>query len=108
MYVEMRTYTLHPGTTPEYFRIYETMGMEAQNEILGHRIGYFHTEIGPLNQVVHMWAYESLDDRDRRRAALAADPRWQKMLPELRKCIRDQETKILVPAPFAPVAKKEG
>ena len=26
MIVEMRTYTIHPGSTPEYFKVYETMG----------------------------------------------------------------------------------
>ena len=34
MIIEMRTYTIQPGTTPEYFNVYETMGMEAQKEIL--------------------------------------------------------------------------
>ena len=63
MIVEMRTYTIQPGSTPEYFKVYETMGMEAQKEILGHMVGYYATEIGELNQVVHMWAYDSLDSR---------------------------------------------
>ena len=105
MIVEMRTYTLHPGTHPEYLKIYESMGMEAQKEILGHMVGYYSTEIGPLNQIVHMWAYENLNDRSERRARLMADSRWQKMLPELRKYIKSQETKILIPASFAKVPK---
>ncbi len=25
MIVEMRTYTIQPGSTPEYFKVYETM-----------------------------------------------------------------------------------
>ena len=32
MIVEMRTYTIQPGSTPEYFKVYETMGMEAQRK----------------------------------------------------------------------------
>ena len=105
MIVEMRTYTIHPGTAPAYFKVYETMGMEVQKEILGHMVGYYVTEIGELNQVVHMWAYDSLDNRTERRAKLMQDERWKKMLPELRKFIISQKTQILIPAPFAQIPK---
>jgi len=105
MIVEMRTYTIHPGSTPEYFKVYETMGMEAQKEILGHMVGYYATEIGDLNQVIHMWAYDSLNSRVERRAKLMQDERWKKMLPELRKFIVSQKTQILIPAPFAKISK---
>jgi len=101
----MRTYTLHPGTHPEYLKVYESMGAKAQKEILGHMVGYYSTDIGPLNQIVHMWAYKSLNDRSERRTRLAKDPRWKKMLPELRKFIKSQESKILIPANFSPINK---
>jgi hypothetical protein len=39
-----------------------------QTDHLGKLIGFFFTEIGVVNQVVHIWAYESLDDRLVRRA----------------------------------------
>ena len=41
--------------------------------ILGHLVGYYGVEVGGLNQVVHLWAYDSLDDRAKRRAELWAD-----------------------------------
>ncbi len=47
-----------------------------QTEHLGKLIGFFFTEIGVVNQVVHIWAYESLDDRLARRARMAQDERW--------------------------------
>ena len=52
-----------------------------------------------------MWAYKSLNDRSERRTRLAKDPRWKKMLPELRKFIKSQESKILIPANFSPINK---
>ena len=104
MIVEMRTYTIQPGSTPEYFKVYETMGMEAQKEILGHMVGYYATEIGELNQVVHMWAYESLEDRSNRRAKLFQDPRWLEFLPKVRPLILRQESKMLIPASFSPIS----
>ena len=30
--------------------------------------------------VVHLWAYDSLDQRDKCRAAMQADPEWQAYL----------------------------
>ena len=35
-------------------------------------VGYYVTESGPLNLVVHLWAYDSLDQRDKCRAAMTA------------------------------------
>ena len=68
MIVEMREYTLHAGKVPEYLQLYEREGLEIQREILGHLVGYYTTEVGEaVNQVVHLWAYESFEDRDARR-----------------------------------------
>ncbi|MCG8690869.1 MAG: NIPSNAP family protein [Minwuiales bacterium] len=102
MIVEERVYTLVPGGVPEYLRLYQEFGMEIQKPILGHMVGYFHTEIGTLNQIVHMWAYDSLDERTRRRAELGADPGWQDYVKKIRPLILSQESKILIPAPFSP------
>ncbi len=100
--VEMRTYTLKPGTAAEWMKVYQENAMELQKEVLGHMVGYFSTEIGPLNQVIHMWAYDGLDDRAKRRAELASRPEWQAFLPKARPMIETQESKILIPAPFSP------
>ena len=43
---------------------------------LGEPWAYFTTETGTLNQFVHMWRYESMADRERRRAAMYADAEW--------------------------------
>lgn len=102
MLVEMRTYTLQPGGHAQWLEIYDKEGRETQTEILGHMVGYYYTDIGPLNQIVHMWAYEDLKERSERRAKMAAHPKWQAMIPKVRPLIVDQESKILVPAPFSP------
>ncbi len=102
MIVEQRTYTLHPGTVPTYLKAYEKEGLAIQRPILGHMVGYFHTDIGPLNQIVHMWAYKDLADRTRRRAELAANSAWQAYSAKVRPHLMLQETKILIPAPFSP------
>lgn len=103
MFVEMRTYTLHPGKIATYLKLYETQGMEIQKKILGGMVGYYSTEIGALNQIVHMWAYESLNERTEKRAKLAADPGWQAYVAQILPLMITQESKILNPAPFLKV-----
>ncbi len=102
MICEMRTYRLRTGTVPAYLRLVEDEGIGVQQRHLGHLVGYFSTEIGPLNEIVHVWAYESLEERGRRRAALAADPAWQAFLPRIQALILEMSSKILNPAPFSP------
>jgi NIPSNAP protein len=103
MIVEERCYTLKPGTVQLYYRDYDPRGLKIQTRILGGLIGYFHTEIGELNQVVHLWGYESLAEREGRRALLAADPEWQDYLKNSPDIIVKMESRILVPAPFSPI-----
>lgn len=101
MLVELRTYTFHPGKLPEFLRVYEQEGLEVQKRILGRMVGYYTTEIGPLNQVVHLWAYESLNDRQERRALLGADSGWSGYLGKVLPLIQMMDSKILLPTRFS-------
>ena len=76
---------------------------DVQKRILGHMIGYFTTEIGPLNQTVHLWGYDSLDERMRRRKTLGEAPEWQAFLAKVLPLIVTMETKILITTPFSPI-----
>ncbi len=95
MIYEVRTYDLKPGGVP----IFE----DAFAEALPHREKYsklaafFHTEIGPLNQVIHIWPYESLDEREEVRAAASKDPNWP---PDSQGTIQHMESEVYHPAPF--------
>lgn len=104
MIVEERIYNLHVGTAPQYLAAYEAEGLDIQRKILGRMVGYFSTEIGPLHQLVHLWAYRDLAERDERRARLNADPGWKAYVPKIRPFVIAQENKILIPAPFSPWA----
>ncbi len=76
MIVEMRTYSIAIGAMREFLELYAREGREVQAQHLGLPLGYYVTEVGELGQVVHLWRYADMADRDRRRAALDADPRW--------------------------------
>lgn len=104
MIVEMRTYTAAPGRAGEFLKLYEELGLALQNKYLGGLMGYYVTELGELNQIVHLWRYDSLADREARRARLDADPGWTVYKNAFAKlgAIQHQEAKILKPVPFSP------
>ena len=100
MIVEQRTYTLRPAGHAEWLKTYEAEGMAAQKEILGHMAGYYFTDIGPLNQIVHMWAYKDLNERAERRKKLFENAQWNSFIPKVRPLLESMESKVLIPAPF--------
>ena len=63
------------------------------------------TTTGTLNQVVHLWKYESMADRERRRAGLESDPDWisfRKKSAEGQYLVH-QENRILKSTKFSPL-----
>lgn len=103
MIYELRTYRMKVGSVPAYLALVGEEGIEVQKAHLGQLVGYFSSEIGQLNEIVHVWAYVDLNDRAERRARLAADPRWREFLPKIQALIETTENKILLPAAFSPL-----
>lgn len=104
MIVDHRTYTFRPGSMGKWLRKYETEGLPIQKRHLGTFMGLYTTEIGNLHQIVFLWGYESLADREVRRATMADDPAWQNFISEVwaLDAIQAQEIRILRPAAFSP------
>ena len=72
---EMRTYTLHVGEMREAVKLYTELGFPALQKGGQDRklVGYFQSDTGTINQLVHLWKFD--DDADRRAhwAAVFAD-----------------------------------
>ena len=100
MFVEERMYTMHVGKAPEYLKLYEAEGMAIQTQHLPNMVGYYVSETGPQNLVVHMWGYDDLNQRERCRAAMQADPAWQAYVAKVRGLVASQDTRIMKCAPF--------
>ena len=62
-------------------------------------VGHFHTEIGPLNRVLHIWEYEDLNTRSDVRSKVIADGIWP---PPNASIVENQQVDIFLPAPFMP------
>ncbi|MGH7397721.1 MAG: NIPSNAP family protein [Candidatus Rokuibacteriota bacterium] len=95
MIYEFRTYTLKPrslaevekrfGEAYEYRRKYSPLA------------AFWHTEVGPLNEIIHVWGYADLAERARVRAEAAKDQNWP---PKIREFVVDQDVELLTPFPF--------
>ncbi|MBV9858477.1 MAG: NIPSNAP family protein [Alphaproteobacteria bacterium] len=97
MIVEMRTYALQPGTVASFEeRFAQALPARAK---LSPLAAFWHTEVGPLNRVIHVWPYNSFEDRTRIRAEAFRLDSWP---PNTHEFILEQQSEIYLPAPFSP------
>jgi hypothetical protein len=97
MFIEMRTYVLRPGMKSAFEeRFVEGLTARLQFSPLG---GLWSSEVGTLNQVVHIWPYESFEERERIAQAARNTGKWP---PKTHEFIITQESKIIQLAPFSP------
>jgi NIPSNAP protein len=105
---ELRTYTVRQGSLPEMIKNSSTVSRDIRGDNYGKLEGYWSTEIGPLNQVMHLWSYSDLNERARLRAELAKNPRWtQEYLPLNKAILVRQDIRLMNPVvgPVAPADK---
>ncbi|EIF31657.1 hypothetical protein BCh11DRAFT_07187 [Burkholderia sp. Ch1-1] len=80
MIVEQRTYTVDMHKLKAWLDVWENYALPVQLDHVaafdGTFLGMFVTDIGPLNEVTHLWRHQSLASREQMRAALESDPRW--------------------------------
>ena len=105
MIIDLRTYTILPTKLRKWLALYEEKALPVQLRHLNELVGFFQTDIGHVNQVVHMWKYDTVLQRAEQRAAMAQDPAWQDFLAENDDlgAVREQDSRIIVPLPFSPM-----
>ena len=74
MLYEMRIYQLTVGGVAEFEENFAKV-IEKRNE-LSPITGFFHTEVGDLNRVMHIWGYENSDHRAEVRAQTVSLDWW--------------------------------
>ncbi|HUB12344.1 MAG TPA: NIPSNAP family protein [Acetobacteraceae bacterium] len=97
MIIEMRTYTLQPGTLAEVEKRFGASlpAREKHSKLAA----FWHSEVGPLNQIIHVWAYDSFEQRAAIRAAAQKEEGWP---PPIREFVVAQQSEVFHPAPFSP------
>lgn len=95
MLLELRTYDFAPGDADRYLQLFARAGLPLITRHLP-LVGYWVTEIGPLNRIRHMWAYRDMAERAERRGRLLSDAEWMKsFVPVAMPLIRNQESQLL-------------
>jgi hypothetical protein len=102
---ELRTYTLYVGKMAEAVKLYQEIGFPAlqkggQDKKL---IGYFQSDTGTINQLLHLWKLD--DDTDRRAhwsAVFANKDFVEGFASKFRPLLMTQEVKLLQAAPWGP------
>ena len=103
MIVEMRTYKVLPGKVQQFIKIYNDEIREIHTKILGNQLGFFYTEIGNVNEVVHLYGYDSFEDRQSRRLSLSKIPEFHSYLDKVKNIIVNMENKLLIPTEFSKI-----
>ena len=97
MIYEIRTYRIVPGSLPEVEKRFgEAYEYRKKYSPL---TAFLHTEIGPLNEIVHIWGYENLAERASIRAEAAKNPNWP---PKIAEFVTAQRAEIVNAFPFVP------
>jgi hypothetical protein len=95
---DLRTYTTKPRSVPAALELFaRSLPVRERYSPLG---GMFSTEIGPLNQIIHIWPYEDLAALERIRDEAASDPSRMWPPPGLREHLVAMHSEIIAPAPF--------
>jgi hypothetical protein len=101
MIYEVRTYDLKPRAIPEVEKRFGEL-YEAKRRQYSELAAFWHTEIGPLNQIVHIWPYKDMEERTRIRAAAVKDKAWP---PNIGEFIVNMRSDIFIPFDISPELK---
>ncbi|KAJ3213196.1 hypothetical protein HDU67_003174 [Dinochytrium kinnereticum] len=82
------------GNSEQYSRIHENPDFKVR------LYGSWKTEIGPLDQGLHIWEYNKYQGYDETTLLLSKDAPYQKFLKELRPMLRSRESQIMLEFAF--------
>jgi NIPSNAP len=93
--VDHRIYTIRLRKMPEFLEVFNRLAMPILMQTLEYPVGFYVSQVGPLNQFVHLWRYESLADYERRCFARDTHPDFAAYLKASEHLIEAQETRLI-------------
>lgn len=99
MIFEVRTYRLKPRGVPEFIDVF-AKAYEKRKK-LSQLAAFFQTEIGPLNEVIHIWPYKDAGEREQIRAKSVADKKYA-WPPKVGHLQEHMKSEIFYPSPMTP------
>jgi hypothetical protein len=85
---EIRTYEIAPGSLAEVEKRFGE-AYEYRKKV-SPLAAFWHTEIGPLNEIIHVWPYKDLAERARLRAEAVKAGNWPPNTSEFIKAMRSE------------------
>ena len=98
---ELRWYRTQTGRAGEWLSHFKAI--QPVREKYSRRVGLWQTEMGQLNEVVHLWAYRDLNERAATRAKVGQDPEWQAFLGKATPLLANMQSTILIPTTVSPM-----
>ena len=93
--VDHRIYTIALRKMPEFLDVFDRLAMPILLKTLGNPVGMYVSQVGPQNQFIHLWAYQSLADYERRCQARDTHPDFPAYLSASGHLITAQETRLI-------------
>lgn len=101
MIYDMRTYDLQLGAVQKYMDAVREVALPIREDHGVKLAGWYATDIGTLNRVVHIWAYRDYAHFEEARQAVRNDPRWTNdYLPRTKGLIVRQQDMMMKGADF--------
>ena len=100
---EKRTYSITVGQMSEVVRLYSTQGWPALEAggFARNLVGYFTSDTGELHQLIHLWRFDSDDDRRAFWKRLFEDEPFMSFARQFRPLVKSQSNQLLISAPGA-------
>lgn len=93
--VDHRIYTIQLRKMGEFIEVFDRLAMPILLQTLGSPLGFWTSLVGPQNQFVHLWGYDSLADYEQRCRARDTHPDFPKYLAATGHLIVAQETRLI-------------
>jgi len=96
---EIRMYRTNVGGVRPWLDLYKKVlpAREKYSKI----VGLWSGEAPQPNEVVHMWAYESLNHRAQVRGSMGNDPDWKDFISKSPQYLAEMQSVCLIPTPYS-------
>lgn len=93
--IDHRIYTIRLRRMAEFLEVFDRLAMPVLLQTLGNPAGMYVSQVGPLNQFIHLWAYHDLADYEQRCKARDSHPDFPAYLAASEHLIVAQETRLI-------------
>ena len=101
MIFDMRTYDILMGHVTEYMEAVRDVALPVRERYGVRLAGWYFSDIGVQNQVVHIWAYRDYSHYQEARAAFRNDPQWiNDYAPRVKDLILRQRNQMMQASDF--------